>query len=352
MDLGCSLVREHWRAIHREPVAGAIQTDVDGSRAPRLFVLEQGRPAMKHLVAGLALSMAVFAGISFAALRGERATSISRTPMRTSFPSLLSSGWGFGFGFGSQQSPTIFSQLPDTPAAVKFREQFEVRKTGDYDALRRFYSENLDAATEDAIVGNAATDVDMFRRFGPSDIVAFEVLESTPFRLVLLVQERGAAPLASWVRREIEVTPDGSHKIVRQMYVSFGPQKPSLDATEIPPPPGFQIADRKPPDAAFPPGEAPWEKPFPVATSVLRSYVGTYDFDPPGNSALVTYRDEQLYAQVLGQEEVRMFPKTDTRFYAQGRVMRWIEFTKNENGQVTGLVLNSSGFELTGRRRK
>jgi hypothetical protein len=67
---------------------------------------------------------------------------------------------------------------------------------------------------------------------------------------------------------------------------------------------------------------------------------------------LVTYREGQLYVQFSGQEEVHMFPETETKFYAEGRVMRWIEFARNENGQVTGLVLNSSGFELTGRRRK
>jgi hypothetical protein len=207
---------------------------------------------------------------------------------------------------------------------------------------------------EGTIVGNAATDADMFRRFGRRNIVAFEVEESTPLRLVLLTEESGSTSYPSaWVRHEIEVTPDEPHKIVRQQDISFGPQKPSAGLTQILPPSGFQFSDRKAPDPAFPTGEAPWEKPFAVATSVMQSYVGTYDFAPPNNTSMVvTYRDGQLYAQLSGQEQVRMFPKTETRFYAEGRVMRWIEFTKSENGQVHGLVANSSGFELTGSRRK
>jgi hypothetical protein len=67
---------------------------------------------------------------------------------------------------------------------------------------------------------------------------------------------------------------------------------------------------------------------------------------------LVTYIEGQLYAQFSGQQETHIFPRTETKFYAESRVMRWIEFAKNENGQVTGLLMNSSGFELTGRRRK
>jgi Domain of unknown function (DUF3471) len=248
---------------------------------------------------------------------------------------------------GRQQ--TDLGRLPDTPAARKFRELVEVRKKADYDALRRFYSQNLVVTDEAAIEGNAATDVDMFRRFGPREILAYEVLESTPLRLVLLAQETGSTPSpTAWVRYEIEVTPDASHRISRQQFISFGHQKPDPGKIEIPPPPGFQLSDRKPADPEFPPGEAPWEKPFPVADSVLQSYVGTYDFDPPNNSSmLVTTRNGQLYAQFSGQQEVRIFPKTETRFYADGRVMRWIEFTRDANGKISGLSANSSGFEST-----
>lgn len=349
MDLGLSLVREHRRAGQASRIPAAIQSAVLGS--PRLYLFDEGLPSKKYLVAGLAFSMVVFSLISFGALRGGGDVP-NGVPTGVSFPNHRSAAWGFGSAFRSQRQADL-SKLPDTPAARRLREQFEVRKTGDYEALRRFYSRTLDTADENAIVGNASTDVDMFRRFGPRDILEFEILESTPLRLALLVRESGSTSFPNaWVRYEIEVTADPSHKISRQQFISFGSQKPSLES-EIVPPPGFQIGDRKPADPAFPPGQAPWEKPLPVAASVLQSYVGTYDFDSPTNSSmLVTYREGQLYAQFSGQQQVHMFPRTETKFYAEDRVMRWIEFAKNENGQVTGLVLNSSGFELTGRRRK
>jgi hypothetical protein len=173
--------------------------------------------------------MVMFSAIAFAAFRGGVHTP-SRVPM---------------------------AQLPDTPAARKFLEQVDVRKTGDYEALRRFYAQNLLDATEDAIVGNAATDVDMLRRFGPQDIRAFAVVESTPLRLVLIVQESGFTPFPNaWVRHEIEVTADASHKISRQRFISYGSQKPSSANAQILPPPGFQMSDRKPADPAFPRDEA------------------------------------------------------------------------------------------------
>jgi hypothetical protein len=350
MDLGLSLVREHRLASQTGPMPAAIPSDASG--APHLYVLEQGLPSTKCLVAGFASSMVIFVVISFAAVSGGKSIP-GRAPSGESLGENLSAAWSFGSALLGQQRQADLSKLPDTPAAKRFREQFEVRKTGDYEALRHFYSQTLDPADEKVIIGNASTDVDMFRRFGPRNIFSFEIVESTQLRLVLLVQESGSTSYPNaWVRYEIEVTADPSHKISQQQFISFGLQKPSSE-TEIPPPPGFQLNDRKPADPAFPPGKAPWEKPFSVAASVLQSYVGTYDFDSPNNSSmLVTYREGQLYVQFSGQEEVHMFPETETKFYAEGRVMRWIEFARNENGQVTGLVLNSSGFELTGRRRK
>src|SRR5262249_50383063 len=125
----------------------------------------------------------------------------------------------FGFTRQDQRRQTDLNQLPDTPAARKFRERYEVQKTGNYEALLRFYSQNLAAADKDAGVGNASTDVDMFRRFGPRNIIAFEVEESTPYRLVLLTQESGSTPYPSaWVRHELEVSPDEPYKISRQQF--------------------------------------------------------------------------------------------------------------------------------------
>ena len=123
--------------------------------------------------------------------------------------------------------------------------------------------------------------------------------------------------------------------------------------TGPPPHAGLPPGLRQPPAPAFPPGNSPWEKPFAVSRSVLKSYAGTYDFGPPtGLEMTVTYKGGRLVTQIPGQQKALMFPQWETKFYAKGLVMRWIEFIKDENGKVTELVANSSGIQVKAHQRK
>ncbi len=87
-----------------------------------------------------------------------------------------------------------------------------------------------------------------------------------------------------------------------------------------------------------------------VAESVLRSYVGEYEFTP---NAVITISVENgaLFAQLTGQPKAPVFPESETKFFYRATNAQ-ISFTKDQGGAVTGLILHQSGGRTNQARRR
>ncbi len=74
---------------------------------------------------------------------------------------------------------------------------------------------------------------------------------------------------------------------------------------------------------------------------VLKPYAGKYQFL---NDQFITIinRDKELYFQLTGQAELRIYPMSETEFYFKA-VDAEVEFELDEDGNVTGLILNQAG---------
>ncbi len=75
-----------------------------------------------------------------------------------------------------------------------------------------------------------------------------------------------------------------------------------------------------------------------VPVEILQTYVGDYQLAP--NFILsITREGEQLYSQATGQSSVEIYPKSETEFFLKV-VVASITFVKDDNGIVTGLILD------------
>jgi len=83
---------------------------------------------------------------------------------------------------------------------------------------------------------------------------------------------------------------------------------------------------------------------------VLESYVGVYEATPP-MSITVTLEEGQLHIQPTGQAKLRFHAEKRDAFFARA-VNAQITFSRDANGQVTGLVVHQGGSELTARKVK
>lgn len=99
------------------------------------------------------------------------------------------------------------------------------------------------------------------------------------------------------------------------------------------------------------PYEIPRERPVAnVDPSVYDAYVGEYQLAP--NFILTITRDgNRLLTQATGQPQVEIFPESETRFFLRV-VEAQITFVRNEQGQVTGLILHQGGRDMPARKIK
>ena len=65
----------------------------------------------------------------------------------------------------------------------------------------------------------------------------------------------------------------------------------------------------------------------------------------------ITSEGGKLTAVVPGQPKIELTPSSETDFFVPG-VNAQLRFIKNNNGQVTGLVLNQNGRELEAKKIK
>jgi len=85
-----------------------------------------------------------------------------------------------------------------------------------------------------------------------------------------------------------------------------------------------------------------------VAKEVLPAYVGTYQMAPRVNM-MITVDGDQLVSQMSGQGKIPLFAESSTKFFPKV-VDAQIEFEKDGNGKVTGLILHQNGRDVKAPR--
>jgi CubicO group peptidase (beta-lactamase class C family) len=86
-----------------------------------------------------------------------------------------------------------------------------------------------------------------------------------------------------------------------------------------------------------------------VQPDTLAKYVGTYELSPKF-SIVITLDGSQLMAQATSQPKFRIFPESDTKFFYKV-VDAQLEFFKNDQGQITHLVLHQHGQDIDGVKK-
>lgn len=87
-----------------------------------------------------------------------------------------------------------------------------------------------------------------------------------------------------------------------------------------------------------------------VDPKIFDSYAGQYEV-APGVVLTISRDGERLMAQVTGQDRAEIYPSSETEFFSR-RVDAQIKFVKNEQGQVTGMVIVQNGRNVPARKIK
>lgn len=91
-------------------------------------------------------------------------------------------------------------------------------------------------------------------------------------------------------------------------------------------------------------------KPVAVDPKIFDSYAGQYEV-APGVILTITRDGEHLMAQTKGQPRAEIFPSSETEYFSR-RVDVQIKFVKNEEGQVTGMIIVQNGRNIPARKIK
>jgi hypothetical protein len=83
---------------------------------------------------------------------------------------------------------------------------------------------------------------------------------------------------------------------------------------------------------------------------ILKEYVGQYELSHDF-IITITQSNGHLYAENAGQQKVEIFPQSTETFFFKA-VDAQITFTRDENGQVTGFILNDGHRESLARKIK
>jgi CubicO group peptidase (beta-lactamase class C family) len=116
---------------------------------------------------------------------------------------------------------------------------------------------------------------------------------------------------------------------------------------------GLRVVGRSGPGRSY----AKTDKPLPEGRTEIKldpalydQYVGEYEL-APGFLVVITKEDGKLMGQATGQPKVELYPEAETKFFLKV-VDGQVEFVKDEDGQVTGLILIQGGQKLPGRKVK
>ncbi len=81
---------------------------------------------------------------------------------------------------------------------------------------------------------------------------------------------------------------------------------------------------------------------------VLKRYVGEYQLSPTFILS-VTVEGERIYTQATGQQRVEIYPASETEFFLTV-VEAEIQFTVEDDGTVSGLILHQGGMKMPAER--
>ncbi len=87
-----------------------------------------------------------------------------------------------------------------------------------------------------------------------------------------------------------------------------------------------------------------------VDPKIFDGYAGQYEV-APGVILTIARDGEHLMAQTKGQPRAEIFPSSETEYFSR-RVDVQIKFVKNEQGQVTGMVIVQNGRNIPARKIK
>jgi D-alanyl-D-alanine-carboxypeptidase/D-alanyl-D-alanine-endopeptidase len=91
-----------------------------------------------------------------------------------------------------------------------------------------------------------------------------------------------------------------------------------------------------------------FKKPFAVAEEILKEYIGRYELAP--NFLInVTLEGGQLAIQATNQPKATIYPESESKFYLKV-VNAQVEFVRDENRQVSKLILYQNGAVIPGKR--
>jgi hypothetical protein len=85
-----------------------------------------------------------------------------------------------------------------------------------------------------------------------------------------------------------------------------------------------------------------------VAEAILQTYAGEYQLSDEF-SIVVTAEGGQLFVQATGQNKLPLFAESETEFFLKV-VDAQVTFTKNDAGEVAGLILHQNGRDMPGRK--
>ncbi len=85
-----------------------------------------------------------------------------------------------------------------------------------------------------------------------------------------------------------------------------------------------------------------------LAPDVLKKYEGTYELAPTFK-IVITAKASQLFAQATGQPQFELFAEDEDTFFLKV-VAASVDFEKDENGKVSGLVLHQGGQNMPGKK--
>jgi hypothetical protein len=85
-----------------------------------------------------------------------------------------------------------------------------------------------------------------------------------------------------------------------------------------------------------------------VDPKLYDSYAGRYEIEP-GVVLTVRREGEHLMVQVKGQAAAEIFPASETEYFSR-RIDVQIKFVKNEQGQVTSLIIVQNGRNIAAKR--
>jgi len=87
-----------------------------------------------------------------------------------------------------------------------------------------------------------------------------------------------------------------------------------------------------------------------VDPKIYDAYVGQYEL-APDLIITVTKENNRLFAQATGQPKFELYPESETKFFARVADLQ-VTFVKNEEGEVTQLIVHQGGKDTPARKIK